>query len=755
MQHKNIFAFWLSYLIFLASFSFAGSKKEPVDYVNTDIGSISILLKATRSVVQLPNDYPQVTPIHNPGITDNYVATKIYGFPAGGIAIMPGTGKTKTDPNDIASDFDRDFETRTPYFYKGLLEDYNIEASYTVGHFAVFYKFDYPMGGNKNINIMMNGNGWIEADTPEVIRGYTKIFNAPYYFYLELSSPYQLIASWHYNKNPEQQKRMEGEKIGLTLQLTETVKNPVMIKAGLSFISLDQAKRNLDNAIKGWDFNLRKEETRAAWNNILGKIEIEGGTEKEKEIFYSSFYRSVQNMMNITEEGRYYSGFDKKIHESNGRDFYTNDQMWDTYRCNHPLQLLLNPKQQGDMIESILRMDEQSGWLPMFPGVSGDFAAMIGQHANEVIADAYFKGCRNFDVEKVYKAMKKEASTATMLPWKNGPMTSLDTVFLQKGFFPALKEEEKETNPDVAPFERRQAVSVTLEAAYDNWCIARMAKALGHMDDYEYFIKKAYTYKNVFNDSIGFMAPRSADGKWVKGFDPILPSGPGGRDYFAECNSWVWTFNVQHDPAGLIDLFGGRKPFLNKLDYLFEVQYGGMWKYSFLAKFPDMTGLIGNYAQGNEPSFHIAYLYDFAGEPWKTQKRVRQNMDVWYNDVPLGLPGDDDKGSLGAWYVFSSIGFYPFCPGEPFYVIGSPLFSKITIHLNNGKAFIINADYVSKQNKYIQSAILNGNPLLKPWFTQKDIGEGGVLTLQMGPRPNKHWGSSSNDAPPSMSSSLK
>ena len=487
MQLKNIFAICIISLILLTSFSLADSKKEPVDYVNTDIGGISILLKATRSVVQLPNDYPQVTPVHNPGITDNFVATKIYGFPAGGVTIMPSTGKIKTDPDEIASDFDRDFEIRTPYYYKGLLEDYNIEASYTVGHFAVFYKFDYPSAGDKYINIMMRGKGWIEAESSSVIHGFTTIYNVPYYFYLEFSSPFKIKASWNYNGKPEQKKRIDGEKIGFTIKFSGIDKNPVMIKTGLSFISLDQAKRNLDNAIKGWDFNLRKEETRAAWNNILGKIEIEGGTEKEKEIFYSSFYRSVQNMMDITEEGRYYSGFDKKVHESGGSDFYTNDQMWDTYRCNHPLQLLLSPKQQGDMIKSILRMDEQSRWLPMFPGLPGDFAAMIGQHANEVIADAYFKGCRDFDVEKAYQAMKNEAMTATKLPWKNGPMTSMDTVFLQKGFFPALKEGEKETNPDVASFERRQAVSVTLEAAYDNWCIARMAKALGHTDDYKFF----------------------------------------------------------------------------------------------------------------------------------------------------------------------------------------------------------------------------------------------------------------------------
>lgn len=753
MQSKTFFSiFYILIILFSISNSFAGSKKEPVDYVNTDIGSISILLKATRPIVQLPHDYPQITPALNPGITDTYVATKIYGFPAGGVTIMPDVGKVKTDPNKIASNFDRDFETRTPYYYKSLLEDYNIEVSYTVGHFAVFYKFEYPSSGDKNINIMMNGKGWIEADTPEVISGFTKIFDVPYYFYLELSLPYKLKASWHYKGKPGKQKRIEGEKIGLTLQFANAYKNTVMLKVGLSFISIEQAKKNSDEAIKGWDFKLRKEQTRSAWNYLLGKIEVEGGTEKEKSILYSSLYRSEQTMINITEDGHYYSGFDKKVHESKDRDFYTIDQMWDTFRCNHPLQLLLDPKQQEDMIESILRMDEQSGWLPMFPRLWGDFAGMIGQHANQVITDAYFKGYRNFDLERAYEAMKKEAMNATLLPWRNGPMTSLDTVFLRKGFFPALREGEKETNPDVAPFERRQAVSVTLEAAYDNWCIARMAKALGHMDDYEYFIKKAYVYKNVFNDSIGFMAPRSANGEWVKGFNPVLPSGPGGRDYFSECNSWIWTFNVQHDPAGLINLFGGREPFLNKLDSLFEEQYGGMWKHSFLAKFPDMTGLIGNYAQGNEPGFHIPYLYDFAGEPWKTQKIVRQIMEVWYNDVPLGIPGDDDLGSLGAWYVFSAMGFYPFCPGNPYYVIGSPIFSKITLHLANGKTFTINADDVSVQNKYIQSAILNGKQLNKPWFYQHDIANGGELELRMGPRPNKAWGSSPDDAPPSMSS---
>jgi predicted alpha-1,2-mannosidase len=748
---KSIRVFITAVLFFLTSNAFAGPRKQPVDYVKPDIGGVSILLSTTRPMVQLPHDYPQVTPSLNPGVTDSYVATKIYGFPAGGVSIMPTTGSVRTDPNLIASSFDRDFETRTPYYYEGLLEDYNVEASYTVGHFAIFYRFDFPAGEIHRVNIMMDYTGSMRATTQSVVEGSTTIHGVPYFFYLEFSRPFSEEMSWKYGGIPSTQRTLEGEKNGFTLTFAGSGEDSVQVKVGLSFISIEQAERNLNEAVHGWDFERRKEETRSAWNALLGKIEIRGGTEKQKTIFYTSLYRAEQNMMNITEDGRYYSGYDHKVHESHGRNFYTHDQLWDTFRCEHPLQLLLDPKQQEDMVESYVLMYEQGGWLPLFPRVWGEFPAMIGQHANALIADAYFKGYRNFDVKKAYEAMKKEAMEATMLPWRNGPMTRLDSVYLEKGFFPALKEGEKETVPEVHPFERRQAVSVTLEMAYDDWCLAKMAKALGHTSDYEYFLKRAHNYENVFDKSIGFMAPKSADGEWVKGFNPILPSGPGGRDYFSECNAWVYTFSVMHDVAGLINLFGGRKAFLSKLDSLFEVQYGGDWKYTFLAKFPDMTGLIGNYAQGNEPSFHIPYLYDFAGEPWKAQKMLREIMEVWYNDVPLGIPGDDDQGAMGAWYVFSAMGFYPFCPGDPYFAIGSPLFRETAIHLANGKTFIIKADDVSTRDKYIQSATLNGKPLSRPWFTQRDIDNGGTLDLRMGPRPNKNWGSSPEDAPPSMS----
>ena len=256
--------------------------------------------------------------------------------------------------------------------------------------------------------------------------------------------------------------------------------------------------------------------------------------------------------------------------------------------------------------------------------------------------------------------------------------------------------------PEVTP-ERRQAVSVTLENSYDDWCVAQLAKALGKQADAAYFTKLAHNYKNVFNPQIGFMAPRSADGQWVANFDPKLGGGQGGRDYFTEVDSWLYTFSVQHDLAGLIQLMGGRDAFNAKLDRLFVEQYGTS-KYHFLDQFPDATGLVGLYAQGNEPSFHIPYLYDFSGQPWKTQQRVRQLMDIWYGDGPLGIPGDDDGGETSSWYVLSAMGFYPVCPGSPVYEIGSPIFAKAIIRMGNGKDFAIIANHVSAQNKYIQSA---------------------------------------------------
>ena len=312
---------------------------------------------------------------------------------------------------------------------------------------------------------------------------------------------------------------------------------------------------------------------------------------------------------------------------------------------------------------------------------------------------------------------------------------------MKKGFFPALPEGEEEWLKDAHAFERRQCVSVTLETAYDEWCLAQMARALGHEEAASLYEKRALNYNNVYNAETGFMSPRLADGSWVEGFDPKFSGGQGGRAYFSECNSWTYTLHVQHDVEGLMQLMGGKEGLAGYLDRLFVEQYGQS-KYSFLGQFPDETGLIGQFCMGNEPSFHIPYLYNAAGQPWKAQRKLREIMRVWYNDTPHGICGDEDGGAMCAWYVFSAMGFYPVCPGKPEYDIGSPVFSAVRIHLSNGHTFTIRAEGNTEKTKYIQSAQLNGAAREHATLTHQEILSGGELVLQMGERPNRSWAAS-------------
>jgi predicted alpha-1,2-mannosidase len=733
--------------------------KEPVDYVSPNIGGIGQLLTATIPYVQYPHGMARIAPITTPGITDRYLADKIDGFPAGPAMLMASTGVMSTNPEEYASDFDHDFETATPYYYAADLQTWGIKAELTATEEAAYYRFSFPASGHSHLVLSLTSDARLTVVGNYAVQGSERVHDAinkvddpsgdtREYFYVVFSRPLTAWKTWR-GDDFSQAATQTGDSIGFVADSTTTQGEQVGVRVGISYISTEQAKRNLEREIPGWTFDQVKVNTRAVWNHALGGIQTTGGTEKQRTIFYTALYRSLGRMTDITEGGKYYSGYDEKVHDADGHDFYVDDGTWDTYRSLHPLQLLLNPRQQEDMVRSYLRMYEQSGWLPSFPEVTGEQAAMIGHHADEFILDTYEKGYRDFDVNEAYAAMRKNATQATMLPWRRGPLTSLDHVYFEKRFFPALAYGEKETVPEVS-VERRQAVSVTIENSYDDWCVAQLAKALGKKADAAYFTKLAHNYENVFNPAIDFMAPKSANGKWVADFDPKLGGGQGGRDYFTEVDAWLYTFGVQHDVGGLIRLFGGRDAFNAKLDRLFVEQYGTS-KYSFLGQFPDATGLIGLYAQGNEPSFHIPYLYDFSGQPWKTQRRVRQIMDVWYGDGPLGIPGDDDGGETSSWYVLSAMGFYPVCPGRPVYEIGSPIFARTVIRLDKGKAFTIIADHVSAQNKYIQSARLNGQPLNKPWFRQSDIANGGTLILEMGNRPNRNWGSAPDDAPPSMS----
>jgi predicted alpha-1,2-mannosidase len=756
---KKLVFFGILFPLTASSATAAQAPKQPVDYVSPNIGGIGQLLTSTRPVVERPHGMAMLAPITTPGITDHYLADRIFGFPAGSATLMASTGEIATTPSAYASDFDHSLETATPYYYEADLESWHIRAELTATNEAAYYRFTFPASAHAHLVLEIEKDADLTIEGGSAVAGSERVSGHPRnsvwaqeetreYFYAEFSQPFGAYQTWQ-GTEFGRRANVSGDGIGFVSSTVTTAGEAIEVRVGISYISVEQAKRNLQREIPVWNFDAVKQASRKVWNEALESIRTTGGSDRQRTIFYTALYRSLSRMTDITEDGRYFSGYDHKVHDTDGHDFYVDDGTWDTFRSMHPLQLLIEPDRQQDMIRSYIRMYQQSGWLPSFPSVAGDDAVMIGHHADQLILDTYAKGYRNFDVEAAYAGMRKNAMQATMLPWSHGPLTPLDRIYFEQGFFPALKWGEEETVPEVTP-ERRQAVSVTLENAYDDWCVAQLAKALGKTADAAYFEKLAHNYENVYNPAIGFMAPKSADGNWVAHFDPKLGGGQGGRDYTTEVDSWIYTFSVQHDVAGLIRLMGGRDAFNAKLDQLFVEQYG-VPKYKFLSQFPDATGLIGLYAQGNEPSFHIPYLYDFSGEPWKTEQRVREIMSVWYGDGPLGIPGDDDGGATSSWYVLSAMGFYPVCPGSPVYEIGSPIFQKTTIRLGNGKFFTIIAKGVSARNKYIQSALLNGKPLNRPWFSHADIADGATLVLKMSEQPNPEWGSAPNEAPPSMS----
>ncbi|NBD27691.1 GH92 family glycosyl hydrolase [Paenibacillus glycinis] len=698
-----------------------------VDYVNPMIGTIGHLLTSTSPTVSLPHGMMKLAPITTPGIADKYLADRIFGFPAGCCSIMPARNAGLPDPSAHSSLYDHDLEHAAPYAYQVLLEDEEILAEMTVSYQSAIYRFRYPVGPEAALVVGFPAGSRLTLLTEHaaVIAG--TVAGVPHFTHLAFSQPVELDRMW------------ESERQSGCVLRAAPAGGLLEVRAGISYIGEEQAARNLARELDGRTFEETKQAAREVWQQALGRIEASGGSEEQKTIFYTSLYRSLLNMSSITEDGRYYSAYDGCIHESEGRDFYVADNIWDTYRCLHPLQLLLDPERKQDMIQSYVRMYEQCGWLPQFPFAQGDLPVMTGNHTAALIYDVYNKGYRNFDAAKAFEAMKVNATEVTMLPWVHGPLTELDRAYQEQGFYPALRPGETEWVQEVHGFERRQSVAVTLEHAYDDWCVAQLALALGHADDYEAFMRRSRNYRNLYNETTGFMSPKSADGEWVEPFDPKYGGGLGGRDYFSECNAWIYSFHVQHDIEGLIELMGGAEQFEERLDALFAEQYDGS-KYRFLGQFPDATGLIGQYCQGNEPAFHIPYLYNYTASPWKAQRRVREIMKLWYQATPTGICGDEDNGAMSAWYVFGAMGLYPICPGKASYEIGSPLFEKTEIAVSGGGIFTIRAEGVSDRNKYVQAAEVDGKPLTEPRISHEAIAAGSTLTLRMGDRPNKAWG---------------
>jgi len=734
-----------SIFLVLVIFITACQQKDVTVYVDPNIGSVATLLTTKNPTVHRPHSMVRVFPVTKSGLEDRYLSDKIYGFalnmPAyrmGHVTeIMPTVGKLNINRNEYAALYDHDQEEVHPYYHKVWLEESNIEADWTTTERAVIYRFNYKAKDADNLIFRSVGNASFKIVANNVVQGWEEFEKTKQYFYAEFSRPFEKSGSFE-SGNLKDKAEISGKGIGVYVGYSP-LEQPIEVRVGISLIDENQAAANLHKETQGKKFEVIKGESHKIWAAELGKIEIEGGTDRQKRIFYTSLYRCNERMVNISEDGRYFSGYDGKVHDDGGRPFFVDDWLWDTYRGLHPLMLILNPSQQSDMVSSYIRMYEQSGWMPGFPQFYGDFPAMVGFHSAALVWDTYQKGVTNFDVAKAYEGLRKNATQATMLPWRNGPMCSLDSFYEKKGWYPALPEDSVETVSRVDGFEKRQAVTLTLEHSYDDWCLAQLAKALGKNEDFAYFEKRSKNYRNVFNPATGFMAPKMANGKWIEPFDPQLSGGVGSRAYYAENNAWTWNYSVTQDIPDLINLLGGNKAFVQRLDALFN-EPTHISKWQFMGKFPDSTGLNGQFVTGNEPSFHIPYLYNYAGQPWKTQRRIREIMDMWFDDRPIGIPGDEDGGGLCSWYVFSAMGFFPVTPGSGIYAIGSPFFNSIKIQLPDGKTFQVLADFCSKKFKYIKSAALNGKELKTPFISHADIMKGGKLHLVMSDKPNKEWG---------------
>ena len=727
--------------------------KDPVDYVNPYMGNISHLLVPTFPTIHLPNSMLRVIPSRHDYTTDRLnglpvVTTSHRGSSA--FSISPVSG------NNISLksvyNYSYDLEKVTPYSWKVFLDNEGIDVLYGVSHQSGIYTLKFKEDELKHI-IINNKDGQIKINNG-IITGYQVVSNAvtsnttKVFLYLETQQKpeeYGVLKSGSIINEIE----AIGSNESIALQFSENT-HQINLKYGISFISEEQAKANLYREISDYDQQKVIEKGREIWNEVLNKIKVEGDSDDNKTVFYTSVYRTYERPVCISEDGRYYSAFDGQVHNDQGTPFYTDDWIWDTYRATHPLRCLTEKELELDILKSFIRMADQMDefWMPTFPEIMGDSRRMNSNHGVATVLDAYTKGLTDFDLEKAYLACKGAITEKTLAPWSGMKAGVLDQFYKDHGYFPALHEGEEETVPEVHHFESRQPVAVTLGTVYDEWCLSQIAKIIGNEEDHKYFLNRSFNYRKLFNATTGFFHPKDNKGEFIMPFDYKFSGGMGARKYYGENNAWVYRWDVPHSIADLIELMGGRDKFIENLEATFNEPLGRS-KYAFYAQLPDHTGNVGQFSMANEPSLHIPYLYNYAGEPWKTQKRIRKLLHEWFRNDLMGLPGDEDGGGMSAFVAFSQIGFYPVTPGSATYNIGSPVFDKTIVDLGSGKTFTIHARNVSFENKYIQSATLNGKEWNKPWFRHDEIHNGGELILIMGPKANKDWGASKDSAPPS------
>jgi predicted alpha-1,2-mannosidase len=610
--------------------------------------------------------------------------------------------------------FSHENETASPGYYKVLLDDTNIEVELAVSERSGIHRYTFPKNSKQIVILDLEHRDKVLSSEINIISD-TEISGHRHsdawakdqrlYFYIKFSRPIK-----------GGNLRVPAENLGVNdskaaFEFDTSDGNELEIKIAISAVDEAGAKKNLEAEIGNKTFQQIKEEAETAWEKQLEKIIVETSNLNHKSIFYTSLYHTMLAPNLYQDVDGRYRGMDLEIHQSNDFENYTVFSLWDTYRAAHPLYTIIEKERTNHFINSLLAKHDEGGILPIWPLAANYTGCMIGYHSVPVIADAYLKGIRGFDAEKAFEAMKHSA-----LQDKLGLKS-----YKEFGFIPVEEESE--------------SVSKTLEYAYDDWTVAQMAKAMGNMEDYQIYSERAQYYKNVFDPETKFMRGRFRN-TWFAPFDPYEVNFN-----YTEANSWQYSFYAPQDISGLINLMGGKDDFENQLDKLFTAKNETSGREQ-----ADITGLIGQYAHGNEPSHHMAYLYNFVNKPAKTQEKVHQILNELYQNAPDGISGNEDCGQMSAWYIFSAMGFYPVTPANNQYIIGTPLFEKTIINLEDGKKFEISAENLSDENKYISSAKLNGKSLNRSFIFHSEIMDGGKLVFKMTDKPSK-WATKDDEIP--------
>ncbi|HEX3627196.1 MAG TPA: GH92 family glycosyl hydrolase [Verrucomicrobiae bacterium] len=654
-----------------------------------------------------------------------------------GMTLMPLVGDWTTPPDrGYAAAYDKNSETASPGYYSVYFPSYQVRAELTTTEHTGLYRFTFPKSDRSVILMDLGaGNSGVKIVGDNMICGTGEDArrNGGQTFVVEFSKPFKSFGTFHQNVPAEEGSRVlrgdliypdsrsvEGGYAGCYLNFSTTNGEQILVRIAAGK-TVDEARAKLNAEDSGWDFDGAWKQVRNIWANKLDLIQIKGGTDHERRFFYSAYYHCFYSPRLIAKRGAPFRDLNGERQVAD-YDRYTGVPFWDTGRDQITLLMLLEPDLITNVLQTHLEMARESGWMDT--SFHGDNAVFL------------YLGCwergYNFDWAAVYPFLRKNAMDPS------GPRGCL-AEYLTNGWIHDIVVD----NPSPPYADGNAGAATTLEYAWDDYAMALYAKKLGLEDDYRMFLARAHNYTNVFDSRIGFMRGRQEDGSWISPFDP---QEPYYNFMMKEANGWQTLWLVPHDVQGLINLLGGREKFCAKLDEFFSTPYHPKG----IAR--DVTGLIGQYCQGNQPDRQTPYYYDYAGQPWKTQKLVREILTELYGSDKAGLayPGMDDQGSTSSWYVLSALGFFATNPARPEYLIGSPLFDRVTIHMGEGKDFEIIAHHNSAQNCYIQSAKLNGHAWNKPWFSHSDIANGGRLELVMGPQPNVHWGSAADDAPPSM-----